>query len=128
MLAMKLASTKNSFLTYLTLFSSAGTLVCCALPALFVSLGLGAVLAGVATKVPGLIWISEHKVEVFIFAAVMLSANGLWMWFNRNAPCPIDPVLRDACITGRKFSARVYVISVIIFLIGAFFAFIAPLL
>ncbi|WP_413294114.1 hypothetical protein ACLSU7_03225 [Bdellovibrio sp. HCB185ZH] len=125
---MKSASTKNSFITYLTLFSSAGTLVCCALPALFVSLGLGAVLAGVATKVPGLIWISEHKTEVFIFAALMLAANGLLMWFNRNAPCPIDPVLRDACITGRKFSSRVYAISVIIFLIGAFFAFIAPLL
>lgn len=123
---MKLASTKNSFISYLTLFSSAGTLVCCALPALFVSLGLGAVLAGVATKIPGLIWISEHKIEVFIFAAVMLAANGLWMWFNRNAPCPIDPDLRDACIKGRKFSVRVYAISVVIFLVGAFFAFVAP--
>jgi hypothetical protein len=123
---MKSASTKNSFISYLTLFSSAGTLVCCALPALFVSLGLGAVLAGVATKIPGLIWISENKIGVFIFAAVMLSANGLWMWLNRNAPCPIDPDLRDACIKGRKFSVRVYAISVVIFLVGAFFAFVAP--
>ncbi|WP_413561376.1 hypothetical protein [Bdellovibrio sp. HCB209] len=123
---MKLASTKNSFISYLTLFSSAGTLVCCALPALLVSLGLGAVLAGLATKVPGLIWISENKTQVFIFAAIMLTVNGLWMWFNRNAPCPIEPELRDACIRGRKFSARVYALSVTIFLIGVFFAFVAP--
>ncbi|QDK37530.1 hypothetical protein [Bdellovibrio sp. NC01] len=123
---MKLASTKNSFFTYLTLFSSAGTLVCCALPALFVSLGMGAVLAGVATKVPGLIWISENKIGVFVFAAFMLTFNGVWMYRNRNAPCPIDPELRDACLTGRKFSARVYILSVAVFLIGFFFAFIAP--
>ena len=125
---MKSASTKNSFFAYLTLFSSASTLICCALPALFVSLGMGAVLAGVATKVPGLIWISEHKVEVFVFAAVMLTFNGVWLWKQRNAPCPIDPDLRNACITGRKFSARVYAVSVIVFLIGAFFAFVAPTL
>lgn len=125
---MKLASTKNSFFTYLTLFSSAGTLVCCALPALFVSLGMGAVLAGVATKVPGLIWISEHKIGVFIFAAFMLAFNGVWMYRNRNALCPIDPELRDACLTGRKFSARIYFLSVAVFLIGFFFAFIAPYL
>ncbi|WP_413587468.1 hypothetical protein [Bdellovibrio sp. HCB274] len=125
---MKLASTKNSFISYLTLFSSAGTLICCALPALLVSVGLGAVLAGLANNVPGLIWISEHKVQVFIFAAVMLSLNGVWLFLNRNAPCPIDPELRDACITGRKFSVRVYAISVIIFLVGVFFAFIAPIL
>ncbi len=125
---MKSASTKNSFFNYLTLFSSASTLICCALPALFVSLGMGAVLAGVATKVPGLIWISEHKPQVFAFAAIMLAFNGLWMWKNRNAPCPIDPALRDACITGRKYSSRIYFLSVIIFLIGFFFAFLAPLL
>ncbi|WP_413581396.1 hypothetical protein [Bdellovibrio sp. HCB288] len=123
---MKLASTKNSFVAYVTLFSSAGTLICCALPALMVSLGLGAALAGLANNVPGLIWISEHKVQVFIFAAVMLAFNGGWLWFNRNAPCPIDPALRDACISGRKFSTRVYAISVAIFLTGVFFAFIAP--
>ncbi|WP_413578519.1 hypothetical protein ACLVWU_08270 [Bdellovibrio sp. HCB290] len=123
---MKLASTKNSFISYLTLFSSAGTLICCALPALLVSVGLGAVLAGLANNVPGLIWISEHKLQVFIFAAVMLSLNGVWLYLNRNAPCPIDPNLRDACIRGRKFSARVYAVSVVIFLVGIFFAFIAP--
>lgn len=123
---MKSASTKNSFFVWLTLFSSASTLVCCALPALFVSLGMGAVLAGVATKVPGLIWISEHKPEVFAFAAVMLAFNGFWIWKNRNAPCPIDPELRNACLMGRKISFRVYILSVVIFLIGFFFAFIAP--
>ena len=118
---------QNKFFTYLTLFSSAGTLVCCALPALLVSLGMGAVLAGLASNVPGLIWISEHKLAVFLFAGVMLAANGYGLWRNRNAPCPVEPALRDACISGRKFSKRVYTLSVLVFLTGFFFAFIAPI-
>lgn len=115
---------KESFFNYLTLFSSLSTLICCALPALLVSLGLGAVLAGLASNVPGLIWISEHKPEVFSLAGFMLGLNGTWLWCNRNAPCPIDPKLRDACIKGRKTSAILYFVSLSIYLIGFFFAFI----
>ncbi len=117
---------KESFINYLTLFGSTGTLLCCALPALLVSLGLGAVMAGLATKIPGLIWISEHKLQVFIFAGSMLTLNGFLIWRNRNASCPLDPKLREACISGRKFSLVIYFISVAIFCIGFFFAFIAP--
>ena len=116
----------DNFLNYLTLLGSAGTLICCALPALLVSLGLGAVMAGLAGNVPGLIWVSENKIPVFLFAGAMLAINGLLLWRNRNAPCPIDPKLRDACIKGRRFSKRTYFISLAIFAVGAFFAFIAP--
>lgn len=117
---------KENFINYLTLFSSTGTLICCALPALLVSLGLGAVMAGLAGNIPGLIWVSENKITVFVAAAIMLAMNGLLMWKNRNAPCPIDPMLREACISGRLFSKRIYFTSLAIFTIGAFFAFIAP--
>ncbi|AZZ37291.1 hypothetical protein CIK05_10995 [Bdellovibrio sp. qaytius] len=117
---------KEGILSYLTLFTSMGILICCALPALLVSLGLGAVLAGLASKWPSLIWISEHKLQVFIFAGAMLAFNGAMMWMNRNAPCPIDPKLRDACIRGRAFSKWIYIFSVLIFLVGFFFAYLAP--
>lgn len=117
---------KTGLINYLTLFSSTGTLLCCALPALLVSLGLGAVMAGLATHIPGLIWISENKISVFIFAGLMLAINGVLIWSNRNAPCPVDPRLREACISGRKLSRNIYFGSVFIFSIGFFFAFIAP--
>lgn len=85
-------------------------------------------MAGLASNVPGLIWLSENKVAVFLVAAFMLFGNGIWLWMNRNAPCPIDPKLRDACISGRRISKIVYFVSVTVFATGAFFAFIAPLL
>lgn len=119
---------KNAFINYLTLFGSMGTLICCALPSLLVSLGMGAVMAGLASNVPGLVWVSEHKTDVFIFAAAMLALNGVLLWRNRNAPCPVDPALREACISGRRFSARIYFVSLGVFLVGFFFAYVAVLL
>ncbi len=119
---------KDSLINYFTLFGSMSTLICCALPSLLVSLGLGAVLAGLASNVPALIWISEHKVQVFIFSASMLALNGFVLWKNKDAPCPIDPKLRDTCISGRKTSRNLYFISLGIFFVGFFFAYIAPIL
>lgn len=112
---------------FFSLFTSLSTLICCALPALFVSLGLGAIMAGLATNVPSLIWVSEHKVAVFTCAGLMLAINGAWLWSQRNAPCPVDPDLRDACLQGRTFSKRIYFASLAAFSTGGFFAYVAPL-
>lgn len=119
---------KDALINYFTLFGSMSTLICCAIPSLLVSLGLGAVLAGLASNVPALVWISEHKIQVFIFSGIMLTLNGFVIWKNKDAPCPIDPKLRNACISGRKTSRNLYLISLGVFLIGFFFAYIAPIL
>ncbi len=110
-------------LNFLALFTSLSTLICCALPALLVSLGLGAVMVGLVGNIPGLIWLSEHKPLVFGAAALMLALNGFLLYVNRNAPCPIDPELRAACIQGRRFSKIIYFFSLTVFCIGCFFAF-----
>ncbi len=117
---------REAFLNYLMLFGSMGTLVCCALPALLVSLGLGAVMAGMASNIPGLVWLSAHKEGMFIFAGSMLALNGLILWQSRNALCPIDPELREICIKGRYTSKGIYFFSLGVFTIGAFFAYAAP--
>ena len=119
---------KDSLLNYFTLFGSLSTLICCALPALLVSLGLGAVLAGLASNVPALIWVSENKIGVFIFSGAMLFINGLILWGNRNAPCPTDPQLREACTKGRKLSLNLYYASLGVYLIGFLFAYGIPFL
>ena len=50
----------RSVLPTLTLFGSFSTLLCCALPALLVSLGAGAVTIGLVSAVPQLIWLLCH--------------------------------------------------------------------
>jgi len=110
----------------LTLFSSFSTLFCCALPALFVALGAGATLAGLVTNFPQLVFISEHKIALFIFAGCMLTLSGTMRWRNRNAPCPIEPDKAKACGRLKKISGIVFFFSLTVYLIGVFFAFIAP--
>jgi hypothetical protein len=111
---------------WLSLFASSGTLVCCALPALLVALGAGAALSSLVSAVPQLVWISEHSGPVFGVAGVMLSAAGAVQWRNRTAPCPTDPALRDTCLRTRRWSLRVYLASLALFALGAWFAFVAP--
>ena len=111
-----------------SLFASSGTLVCCALPALLVGLGAGAVLSSLVSAVPQLVWLSEHKEGLFITAGLMLATSGWLQWRNHTAPCPTDAAKRCACLRTRKTSARVYGISVLIYAVGGWFAFVQPAL
>lgn len=116
---------KQTVMPTLSLFTSVGTLVCCALPALFVTLGAGAALAGLVSNVPWLIAFSAHKQWVFGIAAALILVTGVLRFLNRNAPCPIDYDAARACMKLRKISAWMYWISVGIYAVGFFFAFIA---
>jgi hypothetical protein len=118
----------SSWSSWVALFASSGTLICCALPALLVAIGAGTVLSSLVATVPGLVWISEYKEAVFGFAGIMLAASGVLQWRNRFAPCPVDPALRNACLRTRKTSARIYLISLLVYLLGGWFAFVQPLL
>ena len=117
---------KTKHLSYLSLFTSGGTLICCALPALLVGLGAGAVMVSLVSSVPQIVWFSEHKLGVFIFAGVMLSISGFLQWKARSLPCPSDKALAEICNKTRVNSLRVYYFSVTVFLIGGFMAFAAP--
>jgi hypothetical protein len=113
---------------FASLFLSSSTLICCALPALLVAIGAGAAMAGLVSAVPQLVWFSEHKVLVFGGAAGALAIAGVLQWRARSAPCPADPALAAACTRARHFSAIVYVFALVVYAIGAGFAFIPPLL
>ena len=115
-------------IAFLSLFTSVSTLLCCALPALFVVLGFGAAFAGIVGNVPQLIWLSENKIFIFGLGALLLLAGGALQWQARNQACPIDPMLAQSCSATKDWSLPLYFGSVAIYLIGAFFAFIAPLL
>ena len=109
-----------------SLFASSSTLVCCAIPALLVALGAGAALSSLVSIFPQVVWLSEHKEALFGFAGLMMIGSGTLQWRNRSAPCTIDPALRDACLKTRKTASIVYAASVVLYLIGGWFAFIQP--
>ena len=117
----------KKILPFVTLFFSLSTLICCAFPALLVSLGAGAALVSILSTAPQLMWFSEHKGIVFGVAGTLLLVTGL---LRRYVPasCPADPVLAEAGGKAQRANTWVYRGSVVIFCVGAFFAFVAPLL
>ena len=103
-----LSMKKMLAVNWLILFTSSATLICCAIPALLVSLGLGAVLIGLVSNIPQLIWISEHKPLVFSIAGTLLLLAGLMQWRSSKLPCPADKHLAQACMKARKMSNVIY--------------------
>lgn len=121
-----LASTRAA--SWLSLLTSSGTLICCALPAALVALGAGAALSTLIATVPQLVWFSEHKLGIFTAAALMLVVSGALQWRSRSLPCPVEPALARTCEKLRKRSLLTYCVSVAVFVAGGFFAFAAPYL
>ncbi|CAA9423263.1 MAG: hypothetical protein AVDCRST_MAG51-2158 [uncultured Ramlibacter sp.] len=111
-----------------TLFATSSTLVCCAIPAVLVTLGAGAALSSLVSVFPQVVWLSEHKEALFAISGAALALSGWIQWRNRFAPCPVDPGLREACLRTRKVSRRVYFVSLAFFAVGGWFAFVQPLL
>lgn len=122
---MRLRLVKKAIPT-LALFGSFSTLLCCALPALLVSLGAGAAVIGLVSTVPQLIWLSEHKIPLFIFSGMMIALSGVLQRSNFNATCPADPDMAKACRRLRRISAWVFYFSLAMYATGIFFAFVAP--
>jgi hypothetical protein len=113
---------------FLSIATSSSTLICCALPALLVAIGAGATLAGLVCAIPQLVWLSTHKALVFGTAGSMLMLAGGLQYRARFVPCPADPRLAAACTRARRVSLVTYLVSLTIFGLGAFFAFLLPML
>jgi mercuric ion transport protein len=62
-------------LNYFSLFSSFSTLICCALPSVFVLLGLGTTVASLLSAAPWLVSLSRHKVWTFSIAGTLIVAS-----------------------------------------------------
>jgi len=109
-------------LIWLTLFTSTSTLVCCAIPIILVTLGMGAAVASLVSAFPFLIVLSQYKLWVFIFSGIMLFVSG-WLIFKGNKSCPTDPKLAAICIRVKKWNRRIYWFSVSLWAIGFIAAF-----
>src|SRR3954470_12865291 len=117
----------NGALSYLSLFTSLGTLLCCAVPSLLVLFGLGATVASMLSQAPWLVTMSHHKNVVFIVAGLLISGNFVYLYGvapklqARNGSCaPAGP---SACQTASRFSRIVLWCSAVLYLLGAFSAY-----
>lgn len=73
-------------LSWVALFASTGTLVCCALPILLVSLGAGATVAALTSALPILVTLSHYKLWVFGVSGLLLAVAAPSCPAHRNRP------------------------------------------
>lgn len=102
-----------------SLFLSAGTLVCCALPALLVTVGLGAAVAATVSAAPWLAELSAHKAWLFAVSGLLIGANLAYM---RLAPAPPAQSC-STCRRSRVLSRRLLFASAIVWSVGIFVAY-----
>ena len=124
---------RSGALSYLSLFGSVGTLLCCALPSVLVLLGLGATLASFLSIAPWLATVSRHKVWVFAASGLLIGVNFFYVYVlaprlqMRAEACPPDAP--EHCETVGRASKFVLWLSAALYLAGFFSAFVlGPLL
>lgn len=115
---------ENKLISYLGLFTSFGTLLCCALPSTLVLLGFGASLAGFLGDFPQLIVLSDNKEWVFGISFFMLGISWLGQRYAAQQSCPIDQ--KENCEKTKNWSKPLFYLTLGINVIGAFYAFVLP--
>jgi len=115
---------KQTGLSWLTLFASGGTLICCALPIILVTLGLGATVAAFTSSFPLLVTIAQHKIWVFAGSGALLLLSG-WLMYRPGRACPADPELGRLCDKTQVWNRRIYWTSVTLWGIGFVAAYLA---
>jgi mercuric ion transport protein len=115
----------SSLLNYFSLFTSVGTLLCCALPSLLVLAGLGASVASTLSTLPWLVTLSRHKQWTFAVSGVLIALSFLNMYYiapriRANACTPDNP---SACEDASKLSKALLWVSAAIYAVGFFTAY-----
>ena len=108
--------------SFLALFTSTGTLLCCALPATIAAIAGGAAVGAFASTFPWLISISHYKGWIFSVALVLIVFSGI-LTFRPHGKLACSVTGGKGCQTASSFSRAMFWISVIIYIIGFSFAY-----
>lgn len=107
---------------WLVLLTSSATLVCCVIPIVLVSLGLGAAVAATYGSLPFLTFLGVHKEWTFAFSAIVLLAAA-WALFRPGRACPADPELARACEAADRWNRRLFTVAAAIWSVSFFAAY-----
>lgn len=112
----------------LALFTSTGTLLCCALPAALGAVAGGAAVGSLVSVLPWLGPLSRHKGWIFLVAGVGIAVSGaLTIRPNGRVACAITG--GRGCADAGRFARAMFWLSATVYAVGAFFAYaIVPIL
>ncbi len=114
--------TKPGNWSWMVLVTTSATLVCCAIPILLVTLGMGATVASMASAAPWLISLSANKPWVFAISGALI-VIAMWSIYRPGRTCPTDPELAAACAAADKWNKRFLTVSAALWIVGFIAAF-----
>lgn len=123
---MRHATQKPRTWSWLLLFTTSSTLLCCAIPITLVTLGMGATVASMAASAPWLITLSQYKGWMFLISGVLI-VLAAWAVLRPGRACPVDPELAAACARADTWNKRFIVFSTVMWLVGFGAAYLLPL-
>ena len=119
------ATLRSGLLNFFSLFTSLSTLLCCALPSLLVLFGLGASVASTLSFFPWLVILSRHKIFTFAVSGTLIMCSFVNTYYIvprlRREEC--NPENPNACAEASKLSRVLLWISIAIYAVGFFVAF-----
>lgn len=115
---------KQQRVTILALFTSMSTLLCCGLPIVLVSLGLGTTYAALTDSAPWLVTLGKYKAVTFTVAGTLI-AGSIWLSYRPGRSCPSDPQLGAQCSRIDKWNKRLLILAALAWCSGFFAAYLA---
>lgn len=115
-------SDKPRYWGWTLIFTTSATLVCCVIPIVLVTLGMGAAVASLASSAPWLITLSMKKGWVFAISGALIAA-GAWAVYRPGRACPADPDLAAACASADNWNKRFVLAAGVMWSIGFFAAY-----
>jgi len=113
---------KQKASSFFALFTSTGTLICCALPAAVAAFAGGAAVTSMISTFPWMVPLSANKGWIFLGSGIMLLISGILVYRPKGkVACSITG--GEGCEVAGRFTKIMFWSSVIIYSIGTFFAY-----
>lgn len=113
---------RDKVLHVLALFTSAGTLLCCALPALLILMAGGAAMSSFLSVFPWVIPLSRNKEWVFLLAGALLIVSCILIFKPKGSlACALTG--GKGCEMAGRFNQLIFFVSLVFYLAGGFVAY-----
>jgi len=123
-----LQTARQRVVGFLALFTSTGTLLCCALPAALAALAGGAAISAYVSTFPWVVPLSRHKVWIFVIAGILILINGL-LTLRPQGKLACTITGGTDCETAGKFSRFMFWLAAVVYTAGVFMTYgLVPLL
>ena len=121
-------SHRREFVNFLSVFTSTGTLLCCALPAALAAVAGGAAVGTLITTFPWLITVSHYKGWIFIVAGSLIVFSG-FLTLRPQGKLACSLTGGKGCEVAGRYTRSMFWSAVGIYGIGVFFSYaIVPIL